>query len=351
MVPSFSSKGFPYYLPDSWPHKSELPRQRKSVKSSSKRKFSDASLSLELTGPYIEDALLLSAYDLHFRLLDRPERFFGSKKLVFIDSGGYELAPEFDATEPKQYRYRPRRPFGLSEYLRVLDDLPKTVPCVIANFDWGTRYRPVTQQIAKARALFHRHPSSLSNFLIKPGTGAFLEIEKRVRPELSAMRGFAIVGVTEKELGANLLTKLRTLASLRLAMDHCKMQEVPIHLWGGLDPLLVPLYFIAGAGIFDGVSWLRYAYHHGAAIAWDSNSVLKGRVADSAMRARALTSGENLVVLESLATSMKRLADNRASDFSVFNYYAEELEAAYRTMVAEIPELRSTGSRRPVETI
>lgn len=85
LVPSFSSKGFPSFK----------------VKKR-KRPYSDSTRALELIGPYINDSILISAYDLHHGYLRKPKRFYNGKELIFIDSGGYELSHDWDSTEPKQ---------------------------------------------------------------------------------------------------------------------------------------------------------------------------------------------------------------------------------------------------------
>lgn len=46
-------------------------------------------------------------------------------------------------------------------------------------------------------------------------------------------------GVTEKELGDSILRRLRTLAQLRSRPDEVGVGS-PIHVFGGLDPLLTP---------------------------------------------------------------------------------------------------------------
>ena len=35
---------------------------------------------------------------------------------------------------------------------------------------------------------------------------------------------------------------------------------IPIHVFGSLDPLISPIYWLAGAEIFDGLTWINMAY-------------------------------------------------------------------------------------------
>src|SRR5438876_12306842 len=42
--------------------------------------------------------------------------------------------------------------------------------------------------------------------------------------------------------------------------------ETPIHIFGSLDTVTTPMYFLAGADIFDGLTWLRFVFHDGYTI-------------------------------------------------------------------------------------
>ena len=79
------------------------------------------------------------------------------------------------------------------------------------------------------------------------------------RKMLRLLRTFDIVGVTEREIGESIHDRLVNIARLRKSLNAAEV-TIPIHVFGGLDPLLTPLYFAAGAEIFDGLGWLRYAY-------------------------------------------------------------------------------------------
>lgn len=351
LVPSFSSKGFGYYRAEA---DTVGRKKRASARQSQQDKpklLSEAAAHLNAAGPLIDESLLISAYDIHFGLLDRPHRYLKGKSLTFIDSGGYELAAEYDSAEPKNFEYRPRSGFGINQYCTVLDGLSAEASCVIANFDTSVKFKPITEQVDIAGRLFRKYPHFTSNFLLKPGCKAdgsvlkYIEVNRHIRPELDSMRHFGIIGVTEKELGSTLLKKLETLASLRLAMDEAGMDAKPIHLWGGLDPVLTPLYFFAGANIFDGVSWLRYAFHEGTAVSWDAGPILQGRLGNSEL-ADALTVANNIAGIQALEIGLRRFVQEGANDFTMFNHHAKALEAAFRVMETTIPAIRRVMKER-----
>lgn len=321
LVPSFSSKGF-----------------RSFEESRTGRKYSRTALALEQMGPHIKDSILVSAYDIHHQHLREPERFYGGKELVFIDSGGYELSSYWDSTEPAKPPFRAKR-FTLTDYKRVLRNLPQGIPFVITNYDWGTKWRPIEEQVRAAQALFNRCPTCLHNFLVKPSSQKrYLDITE-LTAHVGKLRAFHIIGVTEKELGHDLLERLQVLAKLRAAMDREKM-SAPIHVWGGLDPVVSPLYFLVGAELFDGVSWLRYAYRKGVAICRDAYCVLELGMESSGEPAEALTLAHNARHLQRLTTALRRFVDEGGEGFDMFGEVGPALEDAFHTLRTKIPELK-----------
>ena len=76
---------------------------------------------------------------------------------------------------------------------------------------------------------------------------------------------FSIIGFTEKELGPSLLKRMTAIARVRRALKEVNL-DLPIHVFGSLDTISTPLYFLAGADIFDGLTWLRYAFRDGVRI-------------------------------------------------------------------------------------
>ncbi|MBI5692023.1 MAG: hypothetical protein HZC55_18230 [Verrucomicrobia bacterium] len=323
-MPSFSSKGFPTF--------------GKKVKGKMTR-LSEANHALNFIGEYLGTSTLISAYDIKHGFLEKPTAYFKNREVVLIDSGGYELAPDFDSTEPSQGDYS-RRPFTVTDYQAVLRKLPRAAPLLIANFDWGTRHKPLKHQLEKGRDLFHGHSQWITNFIVKPTTKGRRHLNiAELRANVKEFRHFSVLGVTEKELGGDLLERLKNLAAIRAEMDRQGV-TIPIHVWGGLDPLITPLYFFAGAEIFDGVSWLRYAYHEGTAIYRDCYGLLTTGIETDLNGARALAMQNNLGALRRLTTSFQRFVDSGGKEFSVFEWHADKLKAAYEVMRSKIPDLK-----------
>jgi hypothetical protein len=321
LVPSFSSKGFPFF---------------KDTKT--KKHHSETTCALEMMSPFIKNSILISAYDLHHGYFREPRQKLPGKELIIIDSGGYELSGDWDSTEPYQGSYKPE-PFSEEEYIAIIKKLPKKLPFAIANCDWSKKGLSIEDQVLAAQDLFSAFPKFLHSFLVKPtGKQKYLDIADLIK-HTGMFRRFHIIGVTEKELCKDILDRLINLAKLRSAMDRDQIGQ-PIHVWGGLDPIFTPLYFFAGAELFDGVSWLRYAYRNGVAIYRDCYGVLDKGIETPLDHVRTLTLNHNLTHLQELTTTLRRFVDEKGKSFSMFSWHAKEFEKAYKVLSTKVPELK-----------
>ena len=326
LVPSFSSKGFPT-------HKDEDLKQI----------VSDAYSPFKSASAILEEAFLLSAFDLHHGFLPATNADLHNSEIVFIDSGGYEKSPFFDATEPIHHPF-PNPPFSLDDYSSVLKSLDTRLPIVVASPDWHTLKDSIDQQISFAQDFLAPFAFS-KNFILKPGDKTYLRVED-LMPHIGSLNAFDILGVTEKELGRNLKDRLRAVAKLRVALDDVGLGQMPIHIWGGLDPVITPLYFFAGAEIFDGLSWLRYAFHRGTAIYRDAKQILDGGVGRSYGHSHMQVLVENLSVLRRLTASLRMFEEKGRADFAAFEWHGDDFKRAFQELTAEIPEMgRLTNGR------
>jgi hypothetical protein len=189
---------------------------------------------------------------------------------------------------------------------------------------------PFVAQIERAQLFFAQHPSYSQDLLIKPErAGRSLEVGGLSPNTLARLKGFDLLGFTEKDLGDSVLDKLRTLARLRDALDGAGV-DAPIHLFGSLDPVMTPLYHAAGAEIFDGLTWLRYGYHWEVAMYRDDVPILDERRGLSETRfARTTTTAiDNLAMLRTLGERMQLFATT--GRWQLFGErIATQLEAAY----------------------
>jgi len=262
LIPSLSSKGFP--LVDG---------------------LSEAGTVLPLVIDDLTESLLISAYDVHHGLLpdhelltgdERAETIYDAPALLVLDSGGYELSDAFDSGE-RNRGPRVVRSFGRPEFDLVVSRLARDRNLLVVTYDEPDVQRLLYREQREAAQEFaDRYPQLKIDFLLKPPAGDAYIVPAKIAAEAGALARFDVVGVTEKELGDTLLDRVLCLAGLRCLLDSSGGAAVPLHVFGALDPVLTPVYFMAGAEVFDGLSWLRYAYYDETAVHPDELAVLMG---------------------------------------------------------------------------
>ena len=233
LLPSFSSKGFPR-----------------------------VAATLKAMEEYISDEVLISAYDIHYSLIKPP---FDFASTIFLDSGGYEASKDSELSETFEGEHIPRG-WSSEMYAQVVANWSSTSPTVFVSFDHPEHRLSVAEQIERAKALKLPNKHSSRALLIKPESKNAKRLHlKSITPFVRDMTEFAVIGVTEKEIGNSVLDRMLNIASLRNEID-CHFKDMPIHIFGSLDTLSTCLYFVAGADIFDGLTWLRYAFSNGDTI-------------------------------------------------------------------------------------
>lgn len=329
LVPAFSSKGFAL---------------RGTGNGKKRRFYSEVAYELDEFAKRQQRSVLVSAFDIfhgrfHAPELPRftPQRYLRNSALVFLDSGGYELSDDFDSSEPRIFPHQAST-FTKDDYLAVLEAFakPKTPPpLVIANYDHSNIGKPIAEQIREARELFRQYPSFATDFILKP----WKRDQSHIDPadlsdnDIGDLAGFDIIGVAEKDLSRNLFEKIRRIATLRRRLDQQQI-ATPIHIWGGLEPLATPLFFFAGAEIFDGISWLRYAFRNGVGIIRETYSVVSSLGITAPSKTNHFhASIENLVALTNLTIALEQWVELEGQDWSMFHPdIKEQLRTAYGVM-------------------
>lgn len=143
LVPSFSSKGF-------------------RVDHSGKSEIKDVFIN---TAEILIESMLVSAYDICYGHLPKPNRFPCTTTLTFVDSGGYETGTDHDYSAIFRHDHTVEK-WDLKRLHGVLDSWPDRIPAVFVNYDKGSAGKAVAQQIKDAHSLFVRYPKHLHNFLM-----------------------------------------------------------------------------------------------------------------------------------------------------------------------------------------
>ncbi len=259
---------------------------------------------------YIPNASLVSAYDLKYDYID--EKQVWASDVVYVDSGNYEH-DKSGSLEKKEW--------SAHVYSTLLDRIKPLTKVVIVNFD---EKKKLEMQIDDANELFAKYPEYASCFLCRPQTKRAFHVDvSKLSKNISFVKNFNILGLSEKELGSSLFERCKNLIEIRKALMFEGL-EIPIHIFGCLDPLGVIVFFLCGADIFDGTNWLKYSFHNNLALYINNYVILSGAWSESDVRVHESTYVFNLSKLGRLLRDMKRYIHER--NLGVFNLNDEILK-------------------------
>ncbi len=258
---------------------------------------------LNSTQSSIATGALISAFDYAAGAYNGVDLTFA--RLLFVDSGGYELlrARAFGhASTWTEAQYTD----AMNAVVAALGTSGTTI--VATSYDAPGSNGTLAEQVFRAHSLLPSKEAVVREILLKPERDAeHLDIDV-VSGHVAALAEFDIIGVTEKELGGSLYDRLVAVGRLRMALTSRGIAQ-PIHVFGCMDPVITPLYFILGADIFDGLAWLRYRFVDGLAATIAGGSLRD----DGGLRERrpdAEAWSRNLRCLMRMEEDMRRFAKN-----------------------------------------
>lgn len=280
---------------------------------------------------FLDGAFLVSAYDLANRHLSPPYDFAGP---LFLDSGGYEIASESDLSDVSSDPSGGLADWNADSHRAVISDWAVAVPTVIVSYDHPSVRVPIPEQIDRARTLVAPHSDCGIELLIKPETKdqKFVQIDA-VLKYVRDLSPFCAIGVTEKEVGNSVLERMIHIAQLRVALRKIDL-NIPIHVFGSLDTITTLFYFVVGADIFDGLTWLRYAFKEGHTVYRQDYGIGEFGIATKSPKVEALCWAKNYHYIKDMELEMRRFLNEH--DFRVFRYHSEQLKAAYESVQEEV---------------
>lgn len=303
LIPSFSSKGFP---------------EMKKI--------------ISLMTEFITEAVLVSAYDVHYKLLAPKKLTFPSA--IFLDSGGYEARVEHDLSEAYGQDYKPKK-WTANDHRRVLAEWETVVPTIAISYDSPRRHSSTERQVAAALKLKHEFPLFLHEFLAKPEHKGELIEPSAIARSLGSLKEFSVIGFTEHELDHRIIGRMEKLAKLRRILDENGI-ATPIHVFGSLDSLSTVLYFLSGAEIFDGLTWLRFGFHGGQTIYRQNYGAIQGEngILKSARELSHAMWKNNYYYLEALGDQMRNYV--RTKEYKSFGPISGHVETAARQLESRV---------------
>jgi hypothetical protein len=301
LVPSFSSKGFP-----------------------------DVQKIIEYSSEIITGAALVSAYDLHYNKIKPPFEF---ASLIFLDSGGYEASKDTELSDFGDKEHVPQV-WAREFYDEQLDKWQPTVPTVLISYDHPKERLPIAGQIERANQSALHRQGVLHEILLKPETEDQIRLQiEPILKHIHRLAEFDIIGITEKEIGNSIMSRMQNIARIRRALDKAGL-NTPIHVFGSLDTISTPLYFLAGADIFDGLPWLRFAFHEGYTTYKHNYGALHLGVSTPAHLIDARCWNNNYYYMKEMELEMRRFLNG--NDFASFKYHQELFRNALQNVLEAV---------------
>ena len=311
----------------------EVERTPLLVPSFSSKGFKDAQKIITTTEEVIDGPILISAYDIYHKHIKPPFEF---PSLIFIDSGGYEATKDMELSDFGEREHKPQK-WSLKMHEVVIHNWTSSVPNVFISYDHPNERCAVVDQIDRANSIPLDRSNVIREILLKPETQgqALLKIDNAIE-HIEALADFDIIGVTEKEVGNSILNRMENIAKLRRALDKIN-KDTLIHVFGSLDTLTTPLYYLAGADIFDGLTWLRFAYHKGYTMYKHNYGAIKFGVSTFTHIIDARTWFDNYRYLVDLQLEMRRFLNN--NDFTCFKHHADLFQNAHENMIESVGDI------------
>ena len=180
----------------------------------------------------------------------------------------------------------------------------------------------MAEQLRDAKHAALEQPGQLHSFLLKPESKEERSLESALRAlgrQLGELAGFQLIGVTEKEPRNTFLERMVGIGRLRRALDDSSMC-IPIHLFGALDPLSFSLYFLAGAEVFNGPTWSKYAYQRGQCIYIHNGAAMTYGIDVTDEGARVHSIKDNIRSLDELERPLRKFSETGGWDLFLDNW-------------------------------
>ena len=294
LVPSFSSKGNLF------------------LHTKDGKYVSDNYSLLQALDIKVSKTYLLSAYDIYYGFMPNDPNELPDTDYLFIDSGGYEISDAFDLSERNKFNYSVL-PWDVEKMKAVYRKICtcgkfKNTTIILSGYD---EQGPLNKQLKEIQLLKYEFPNAILNYIIRIGC-PIRELLIEIKREKEYLSDTLILGFPEKDLGSTVCERLQNLILIKKSLLDCGWSGY-IHLFGGLEPNLVKLYFLAGADIFDGLSWQRVRYRNDSNLYSPEHSLIDMSEEEN----KYLMMTDNLAVLSNITGELSILSNKRLEKMGI----------------------------------
>lgn len=235
-----------------------------------------------------------------------------------------------ELSEVRSGDYEPAE-WSIDHHAAVIAAWTCSRPTVFVSYDHPKHRFSTVEQIDRADETLPKGDALFREILFKPEAEGDVEADvSAIIANVHRLAAFDAVGVTEKEIGQNLQARMVSIARIRKALDGAGLGTIPIHVFGSLDTISTPLYFVAGADIFDGLTWLRFAYHEGMTVYQHNSAAIRHGTEIRADLVPALCFSSNYHYMKTMRREMQSYIRN--GSFDSFKYHKDFIEHPGRSV-------------------
>lgn len=282
LVPSFSSKGCAKYF-------------NSESKIISTNAFLFNQFKFNLSNTY-----LISSYDAYYGLMPSNPEIWPHTDYLFVDSGGYETS----TLDKSSKIWNEKLMQQVYKNIYDCNNFSNSI-LVLTTYDSHKNFFSQIQSALKLQSLF---PNSIIDFLIKLNDNDAPKsnnLHNEILQYADYIKIFQIVGLTEEELGNTIRERILNIIAIKKALNTIEWNGY-LHIFGGLDPCLIKLYYYAGANIFDGLSWQRMYFNDYTSL----SSMCYANINDTEHANRFNLMLKNLAYLQSISCQLSALGSN-----------------------------------------
>lgn len=226
------------------------------IYSYSSKGFPDVIERLEHSLPHVP-SYLLSLYDYEY-IFPSGLILAEDSRIRIWDSGGYETAICPTCSNSVSFKK-----WDENTYIQTANRIPWNGHDVLVSYDTPYESISVKQQLERALHLYTKVKGTYTKDLLihVPNNMDPYVLAETLKPYASE---FHVLGLTEKEIAPTWAHGAYFINRLRAALSVFDMERyIPIHVFGCFDLKTMIRFALAGADIFDGLTWLRYLFLNG----------------------------------------------------------------------------------------
>ncbi len=285
LIPSFSSKGCVKYVDED-----------------NKLISTNSNLLIQLNHN-LSNTYLISSYDAYYGLMPSNPEKWPHTDYLFVDSGGYETT----TSDKSGNIWNEELMWQVYDVVYKCNNFTNSI-LVFTTYD---SYKNLSSQIQSAFILQDKFPNAIIDLLIKLNDNDAPKpsnLANSILQFADDIKKIQIIGLTEEELGRTTKERLLNLIAIKKSLDNINWNGY-IHIFGGLDPSVMRLYFYAGANIFDGLSWQRMYFENCTSL----SSMCYANINDTECENRFNLMRKNLSYLQNVSCKMSALEIDKLS--------------------------------------